>query len=156
MRHQGYGWQHAHKPIDEDWRPEHARSPRSASMQHTHGFVCDGAHSPYASSPPPQEYPPLSTLRPCRSTPTRVGVAIPSHVHLELQQQQHENEEFISTWAGRSTAYTPEEDALAEAAMEEEAEFQCDFDSYYTWIGVMWDASTHSSSMPTLEDCTWG
>lgn len=153
-QHQGYGWQHAHKPIDEDWRPEHARSQRSASMQHTHGFVYDGACSPCASSPPPQAYPPLSTLRPCRSTPMRVGVAIPSQVHLELQQQ-HENEEFVSAWAGRSTAYTPEEEAIADAAMEEEAEFQRDYDIYYKWNAAAWGSRT-PSSMSSLEDCTWG
>ena len=140
-QHRGYGWQ-----------PEHVPSQHSATM-HTPGFVYDGACSPGASSPPHQAYPPLSTLRLGRSAPMRGGVATPSQVHLALQQQ-HENEEFVSAWAGRSTAYTPEEAALAEAAMEEEAEFQRDYDIYYQWVAAAWGSST-PSSLPSLADCTW-
>ena len=122
-------------------------------MMKTRGFVCDGAHSPCASSPPPHAYPPLSTLRNRRARPMRVGVAIPSHVHLEMQQQ-HENEEDVSWWAGCSTAYTLEEEAIADAAMEEEAEFQQDFETFYKVVDD--DSSSTHSSMPSLEDCTWG
>lgn len=129
------------------------QEPDDEMMMNIRGFVCDGAHSPCASSPPPHAYPPLSTLRPRRSTPMRVGVAIPSHVHIEMQQQ-HENEEFVSAWAGRSTAYTLEEEAIAEAEMEEEAEFQWDFDIFHKQFAD--DGSSTHSSMPSLEDCTWG
>tara|TARA_Y100000389_G_scaffold182209_1_gene198640 strand:+ start:193 stop:396 length:204 start_codon:yes stop_codon:yes gene_type:complete len=66
-------------------------------------------------------------------------------------QEQQLNEEFVSNWAGCCTAYTAEEEAKADAEMEEEAEFQNDMDGYDSC-----STTTTDSSMPSLEDCTWG
>ena len=63
-------------------------------------------------------------------------------VHQEMQQQQ-DSEEFVSIWAGRSTAYTAEEEANASAEMDKEAEFQNDMDAYDS-------SGSTDSSMPSL------
>ena len=52
---------------------------------------------------------------------------LPLHLHEEMAAQQ-EDEEHISAWAGRSTAYTAEEEVDALAEMEAEAEFMDDSD----------------------------
>lgn len=64
-------------------------------------------------------------------------------VHNELQQQQL-NEEFVSTWANQSCAYTAEELDFADNEMELEAEFQSDMDAYSS------DSDSAHSSMPSL------
>lgn len=55
--------------------------------------------------------------------PARAEVSMEVHTHLMAQQF---NEEYVSSWAGRSTAYTAEEEATACDEMEKEAEFQED------------------------------
>lgn len=54
--------------------------------------------------------------------PNLAAIVFPVAVHKNLRKQQ-ENEEFVSSWAGRSTAYTTEEESKADAEMEEEAEY---------------------------------
>jgi hypothetical protein len=81
---------------------------------------------------------------PCDTSPT-------PEVHHELQQQQHD-EEFVSTWANRSCAYTAEELDFADREMDLEAEFQSDMDAYFS------DSDSSHSSMPSLvsvssDDC---
>ena len=81
---------------------------------------------------------------PCDTSPT-------PEAHHELQQQQRD-EEFVSTWAQRSCAYTAEELDFADNEMELEAEFQSDMDAYFS------DSDSSHSSMPSLvsvssDDC---
>jgi hypothetical protein len=124
------------------------------------GFVCNGACTADAPSPPShvyEEYPPLSVLNShCspKTKPNRVGVKIPSERFDELFQQE-KYEEDISIWAGHSTAYTLEEESIADAEMEQEAEFQCGQDEYDLYIEKK-EYSRFERPMPTLEDCTWG
>ena len=73
---------------------------------------------------------------PCDTSPT-------PEVHNELQQQQ-DDEEFVSTWANQSCAYTDEELDFADREMDLEAEFQSDMDAYFS------DSDSSHSSMPSL------
>jgi len=75
-----------------------------------------GWREPAARTPPPPERKLVTLFIP------------PPHSHAEMQKQQMD-EEDVSLWAGRSTAYTAEEEAAAEAEMEAEAEFQNDMDA---------------------------
>ena len=68
---------------------------------------------------------------------------------------QQTQEEFVSSWAGRSTAYTAQEEELATREMALEAVFidgMHAFDDFCT--KSMHKETPHK--MPTLEDCTWG
>jgi hypothetical protein len=81
---------------------------------------------------------------PCDTSPS-------PEVHNELQQQQHD-EEFVSTWANQSCAYTDEELDFADREMDLEAEFLSDMDAYFS------DSDSSHSSMPSLvsvssDDC---
>ena len=182
-RHQYGGWQHAHKPIDYNWQSiidyncqntsgSHICPPPPPQLRHYNsfnqkkrlerycadGFVCDGACSEDAPSPPShvyEEYPPLSVLnKKMTTTPKRVGVKIPSCRLTDIIEQE-KIEEDVSLWAGRSTAYTLEEDSIANTEMEQEAEYQADLEAFDLYCEEK-EYSRFERPMPTLEDCTWG
>lgn len=131
---------------------ERERQMNDQKVWRDHGFACDGAGSYGESSSPLFAAPPIVKATPPR--PKRVGVAISRWMQVDMQNQQ-DNEEFVSIWAQRSTAYTFEEEDFAIAAMEDEAEFQMGMDAFDAHCAHDY-SSRFEHKMPTLDDCTWG
>ena len=132
---------------------ERKRQTNDQKVWRDHGFACDGADSYGDYSSPLFAAPPIVKATPPR--PKRIGVAFPLLWSLFDMQNQQENEEFVSIWAQRSTAYTSEEEAAAIAAMEDEAEFQTGMDAFDAYRADEC-SSRYENKMSSLDDCTWG
>ena len=131
--------QKAPKPL----YPQFFPTLKESEAKHN-GFTCDGACHPDAMSPPPwvhkgsRDYRKYGGRRHAH-TPMypeykrsevfpHLSVKVVEHaVHKKLQKQQ-ENEEFVSSWAGMSTAYTSDEESKSALEMDLEAEYLADID----------------------------